>query len=66
MMVPITWKFLVAPFFKPSAWCASGSVHVKFSIPNGTWQTGTKAQIFVQKIADIKDPNNPVPYEYYC
>lgn len=66
LMVPVLSKFYVAPFFKPSAWCVWKDVHVSFSIPEWNWQTWSKAQIFVQKIADIKDRDNPAPYEYYC
>lgn len=61
LMVPINWKFLVAPFFKPSSWCPNKWVKVKFGIPTWQWQTWSKAQIFIQKVAWTS-----VPYEYYC
>ena len=62
LTIPVTGRVIVAPYFKPSAWCENKWVHFNFNIPTWVWNTGSKAQIFVHKV----EPLNKVPYEYHC
>jgi len=61
LTIPVSSLVIVAPYFKPSAWCATRGAHFTFSIPTWIWNTWSEAQIFVHKVANLW-----VPYEYHC
>lgn len=62
LTIPVNRNVLVAPYFKPSAWCEDRDLHLNFNIPTWKWNTGSKAQIFVHKVAPLYSK----PYEYHC
>lgn len=61
LTIPVTKRVIVAPYFKPSAGCANKGVHLKFNIPTWVWNTGSRAQIWIKKEANLWRPK-----EYHC
>lgn len=62
LTIPVDKKVFVAPYFKPSAGCENKWLHFNFNIPEWTWNTGSEAQIFIHKVANL----SAVPYEFHC
>lgn len=66
LVLPVTTMVIVAPFFKPSAWCNNKTLKLWFKIPEWKWNTWSTAQVFVHKISSLYEENWWVPYEYNC
>lgn len=60
-LIPVSKSMIVAPFFKPTSWCASKTMTVGMTITDGVWQTWSGAWISIHKVANIY-----APYEYNC
>lgn len=61
LTIPVDGICILAPYFKPSAWCPNKWVHFLFSITEWRWNTWSESQIFVQKVANLWKPK-----EYHC